>query len=150
MSIAVSAVVRPSFCLRVLLAGFAACALAVAVWLPPILAISCAAASATALRCALRRAKTHRLDISGIGQMRLAVYLHAALRTAGAAVQAAEAAPATVELMAGSTCWPWLLLLRLRHEGGAVTVLAVLPDSVAPGRFRPLALACRACAAKKL
>jgi toxin CptA len=92
------------------------------------------------LRCALRRTKTHRLDISGIGQMRLAVYLHTA----------PHAAAAAVELQAGSTCWRWLLLLRLRHEDGAVTVLAVLPDSVAPGRFRPLVLACRACAAKKL
>lgn len=143
MSIAVTVVVRPSFCLRLLQAGFAACALAVALLLPPIFAISCAVASAAALRSALRRAKTHRLDISGIGQIRLAVYLHSG-------PQADSSPPVTVALQAGSTCWPWLLLLRLRHGDGALTVLAVLPDSVAPGRFRPLALACRACAAKKL
>lgn len=140
MSIAVTAVVRPSLCLRLLQAGFAACALAVAALLPPLLALSCAAASAVALRCAVRAAKTHRLDISGIGQIRLAVYLQSADSTP----------PVTVALEAGSTCWPWLLLLRLRHGDGALTVLAVLPDSVAPGLFRPLALACRACAAKKL
>jgi toxin CptA len=143
MSIAVSVVVRPSVCLRLLQAGFAVCALAVAWLLPPILGISCVAASAAALHSALRRAKTHRLDISGIGQIRLAVYLHAGPCADGSP-------PAAVELLANSTCWPWLLLLRLRHGDGAVTVLAVLPDSVAPGRFRPLALACRACAAKKL
>ena len=143
MSIAVTAVVRPSACLRLLQAGFAACALAVALLTgadAPILSIFCAAASMLALLCALRSVKTHRLDISGIGQIRLAVYL----------LSADSTTPAKVELQAGSTCWPWLLLLRLRHEGGAVTLLAVLPDSVAPGRFRPLALACRACAAKKL
>lgn len=143
MSIAVSLVVRPSFCLRLLQAGFAACALAVAALLAgghALLSICCVAASALALLCALRPAKTHRLDISGIGQIRLAVYL----------LSAGSTTPADVELQAGSTCWPWLLLLRLRHEGGAVTALAVLPDSVAPGQFRPLALACRACAAKKL
>ena len=143
MSIAVTVVVRPSACLRLLQAGFAACALGVALLTgadAPILSICCAAASALALLCALRSAKTHRLDISGIGQIRLAVYL----------LSADSTTPAKVELQAGSTCWPWLLLLRLRHEGGAVTLLAVLPDSVAPGRFRPLALACRACAAKKL
>jgi toxin CptA len=141
MSIAVTVVVRPSICLRLLQAGFAACALAVAALLPaPILSISCALASLAALCRALCSAKTHRLDISGIGQIRLAVYL----------LSADSATPAKVALQAGSTCWPWLLLLRLGHEDGAVTLLAVLPDSVAPGQFRPLALACRACAAKKL
>lgn len=143
MSIAVTVVVRPSACLRLLQAGFAACALAVALLTgahAPILSTCCAAVSSLSLLCALRGTKTHRLDISGIGQIRLAVYLLSADGTP----------PAKVALQAGSTCWPWLLLLRLRHEDGALTVLAVLPDSVAPGRFRPLALACRACAAKKL
>lgn len=141
MSIAVSAVVRPSPCLRLLQAGFALCALAAAVagQQPPLIAISCAAASLWGLYCALRRCKTHRLDISGIGQIRLAVYLLSAHSTA----------PVTVSLQAGSTCWPWLLLLRLGQDGGAVTALLVLPDSVAAGQFRALALACRACAAKK-
>jgi toxin CptA len=140
MSIAVTAVVRPSLCLRLLQAGFAACALAVACLQPPWLAISCATASLWALHCALRGIKTHRLDISGIGQIRLAVYL----------LSADSTAPVTVALQAGSACWPWLLLLRLRQDSGAVTVLLVLPDSVAAGQFRALSLACRACAAKKL
>lgn len=136
MTIALTAVVRPSFRLRLLQAGFAVSALAVSAQLPFILAVSCSLASFWALFSLLRRAKTHSLDISGVGQIRLAVYL--------------EAAAQPVEMLAGSTCWPWLLLLRLRRADGAVTVLAVLPDSVAPGVFRPLALACRACTAKKL
>ncbi|CAN7233893.1 flagellar hook-length control protein [Pseudoduganella sp. LjRoot289] len=136
MSIAVTAVVRPSLCLRLLQAGFAVSALAVSTQLPFILEFPCILASFWALFSLLRGAKTHRLDISGIGQIRLAVYL--------------EAETESVEILAGSTCWPWLLLLRLRRERGTVAVLAVLPDSVAPGVFRPLALACRACTAKKL
>ena len=144
MSIAVTAVVRPSLCLLLLQAGFAVCALAAAAQLPFFFAISCAAASIGALCSLLRGVKTHRLDISGVGQIRLAVYLQKALQTV------LPAAPEAVEMLAGSTCWPWLLLLRLRRESGEVVVLAVLPDSVAPDAFRPLALACRACAAKKL
>ena len=148
MSIAVTAVVRPSLCLLLLQAGFALCALAVAAQLPFFFAISCAAASIGALCSLLRGVKTHRLDISGVGQIRLAVYLQKALQTSLQTVL--PAAPEAVEMLAGSTCWPWLLLLRLRRESGEVVVLAVLPDSVAPDAFRPLALACRACAAKKL
>jgi hypothetical protein len=148
MSIAVTAVVRPSACLRLLHAGFAVSALFVAAQLPFCYAISCASASFWGLCSLLRGAKTHRLDISGVGQIRLAVYLLPALHSPLPAAPQPVAEP--VEILAGSTCWPCLLLLRLRREGGAVEVLAVLPDSVAPGAFRPLALACRACTAKKL
>jgi toxin CptA len=95
------------------------------------------------LRGLLRPANAYRLDISGIGQMRLAVYLQS---ERGQAV----APPGAVALMADSALWPWLLVLRLRclDEQGSTLCLLVLPDSVAPGVFRPLALACRACAAK--
>lgn len=140
MTIALTAVVRPSVRLRLLQAGFAVSALAVSAQLPFILELSCAAASFLSLFSLLRGAKTHRLDISGIGQVRLVVYLKSAR----------ESLAEPVDILAGSTCWPWLLLLRLRRPGGAVAVLIVLPDSVAPGVFRPLALACRACTAKKL
>lgn len=72
-----------------------------------------------------------RLDISGVGQLRLAVYQHndGALR-----------------LLGGSTLWPRLLLLRLRDAAGKPRVLTVLPDSVAAADWRVLALACRAAA----
>ena len=48
-------------------------------------------------------------------------------------------------LQAASTLWPQLLVLRLRRQdgGGAPLVLALLPDSVAPGGFRALAVALR-------
>lgn len=157
MSIAVTAVVRPSPCLRLLQAGFAVCGLAAALaagqaGLPPFLAISCVVASLIALWRLPRGATAHRFDISGIGQIRLAVYLLSADCSP-------PVTPLPVALLPGSTCWPWLLVLRLRpceapgvagRAGPALPpVLIVLPDSVPPGVFRPLAVACRACAAKK-
>ncbi|WP_295995920.1 hypothetical protein [Rugamonas sp.] len=53
-----------------------------------------------------------------------------------------------VSLLGGSTLWPRLLVLRLGREDGGVATLLVLPDSVAAATFRPLALACRAIAAR--
>lgn len=157
MSIALLAYVRPSPCLHLLRASLATCVLAVGLWLSPWSAaardaplrwplaapIICVAASLMGLRGLLRPANAYRLDISGIGQMRLAVYLSS---EPGQAV----APPGAVALMADSALWPWLLVLRLRRldEQGGTLCLLVLPDSVAPGGFRPLALACRACAAK--
>lgn len=54
------------------------------------------------------------------------------------------------ELRAGAVLWPWLLVLPLRLADGRLVRLLVLPDSVAPGAFRPLSVACRACAARDL
>lgn len=95
-----------------------------------------------------------RLDISGVGAMRLAVYpLMAGSYVAGRAGMPARAPPAIplargVSMLPGSTLWPWLLLLRLRAEDGVVHWLAVLPDSVGPEAWRRLALALRAIAAR--
>lgn len=153
MSIAVSAVVGPSRVLRALLAGYGLANLAAALAvgfaaparfrLPQLSAAVFCIAGAGLLRCSRGVTKTRRLDISGVGQLRLTVQQD--IRTAGAAaaVSAAGASAdgAPVALLAGSTVWPRLMLLRLRHEDGAVTLLPVLPDSVAPGVFRALAVA---------
>ncbi len=54
-----------------------------------------------------------------------------------------------VLLLPGSTVWPNLLLLLLRDaENAAVTVLPILPDSVAPEQFRKIAVAIRAIAGR--
>ena len=47
------------------------------------------------------------------------------------------------QLLAGSTVWPNLLLLRLRLENGRVRTIPVLPDSVSRETFRALQVACR-------
>lgn len=50
---------------------------------------------------------------------------------------------AVVRLMAGSTLWPNLLLLRLQAEDGSVSVLPILPDSISRSDFRALSVAFR-------
>ena len=149
MSIAVSAIVRPSVCLRLLSAGMAACALAAGAALAAgsggafLAPLAGAGASALAgLVCLLfpcQNRNPRRIDISGVGQIRAAVYLD---------VHGADAGAAGASLLAGSTLWPDLLLLRLRHGDGGVLVLVLWRGNVSAGAFRPLAVACRAIAAR--
>jgi toxin CptA len=151
MSIAVSAIVVPSRRLRALTAGFALANLGAAAALAGplrerfMLAPLCAAFFLVAGLCllltALHKIKTRQIDISGLGQLRLTVQQE--LRTNEAGGEAAT----PVTLLAGSTVWPQLMLLLLRSDAGALTVLQVLRDSVAPQQFRALIVAVRAAGA---
>ncbi|CDG82263.1 hypothetical protein [Janthinobacterium agaricidamnosum] len=146
MSIAVSAVVRPSVCLRLLQACFAVGGLAAGAvlaaggdahaWRWPGAAASIAGGGFL-LFFLRQHIKPQRLDISGVGSMRLAVYL-----------EAGGDDGRTVELQAGSTLWPGLLLLRLRGEAGRIGVLPVWPGQACCTDFRGLAVACRAIAGR--
>lgn len=145
MSIAVSAVVHPSVFLRLLAAGLALCALAAGLALAGggfLLGLPGAGASALAgLGCLVfpgPNIKPLRIDISGVGQIRLTVY-----QSMGGAEGALGA-----RLLPGSTLWPGLLLLRLRCDDGAVLSLLLWPGNVAGAAFRPLAVACRLIAAR--
>ena len=142
MSIAVSAIVGPSRIHRCLLAGaglslFAA-ALAVGFLAPvnfqiaPFQALILACAGAVLMHAGSARAKTHRIDISGTGEVVLTV--QQGLRGTSAAA---------VTLMPGSVVWPPLMLLRLQPEGAGarLQVLPVWRDSVGPGVWRALAVA---------
>lgn len=150
MSIAVSAVVRPSPALCRLQAVFCACVMASAVccggWLAAAL---CVAGGGTGWMACYRKRSAYRIDISGDGRIRLAVYKIAGKQTA---VQddrlAGDGAGATMRMLAGSTLWPGLLLLRLQGDDGPVVSLPIVPDSVARHDYRALALACRAVAAR--
>ncbi|WUR11448.1 protein YgfX [[Empedobacter] haloabium] len=162
MSIAVSALILPSrrlwrlhALLHLLVLLAAACAPDAA------LRLALAAAAALAACRAHGLVNLARLDISGVGAMRLAVYPLLAARapatrgTAPAVHAAARAPPDAwagqareVRLLPGSTLWPGLMLLRLRGDDGAVQWLAVLPDSVGAEAWRRLALAVRAVAAQ--
>lgn len=93
----------------------------------------------------------HRLDISGLGQLRLTVQQE--MRPAGAAGAlhvAGSSGPASegvaVTLLPGATVWPGCILLRLRTAAGKTVVLVVLPDSMSPGDFRALSVAVRSLA----
>ena len=130
MPIAVSVIVRASSGLR--LAHAALCA---GVLLSTLASASPVAQGACLLLALLGwwrgrvRAIAGRLDISGVGVLRLTVYQHSGT---------------SLRLLHGSTLWPGLLVLRLGDEDGRVQTLVLLPDSVAHGDWRALALACRA------
>lgn len=146
MSIAVSAVVRPSRTLRVLAGAYGlanlAAAFAVAVLLPahfalaPLVVATLACAGVFLLATGIVQTKTRRIDISGVGTLRLTVQQD--IRTNDAA-GLADGTAAT--LLPGSTVWPQLMLLHLRLEHGGRILLPVLRDSVAPGVFRALGVA---------
>ena len=121
MSIAASVAVRPSPCLRLLRAGMVACVLAVGAWSgQPLLA----AAALAALR---GEANCSRIDISGVGEIRLTVYRK----------------QCRARLLDGCTVWPGALLLRAELEDGRRLWLVLLPDSVAGGQWRRLQAAIR-------
>ena len=146
MSIAVSAIVRPSRVHRCLLFGaglslFAA-ALVVGLSAPArfhasfLQAAILAGAGAVLMHAGSVRAKTHRIDISGTGEMVLTVQQELRMLGAGA-----EDGAAAVVLLPGSVVWPPLMLLRLEDPGKRVHVLPVWRDSVEPGAWRALAVA---------
>lgn len=159
MSIAMSAVIRPSRQLRRLHALLCVLVLAAAgVFRQPV--PQCVMVGAVFVSACRRRRGVNgvRLDISGVGGMRLAVYQSHARNAACNEVERASAyardgpeptaAGREVWLMPGSTLWPALLLLRLRSGDGTVFWLPVLPDTVAPDVLRRVALAMRAIAAR--
>lgn len=151
MSIAVSADIKPS---RLLLILAAAVAIAVAVigiifafaligqlsfavrWS---VSASCIAAATLAIWGILRSRKAVWLHISGTGQIRLVEHQAVVQTKAGSLVMTGGLA----QLLAGSTIWPNLLLLRLRLENGRVRTIPVLPDSVSKETYRALQVACR-------
>ena len=146
MSLAVSAVVHSSRLLRgalsVLAMANAGAAVALALGhvrfdFPLLLAAACLLAALAAARAAASAATMRRIDISGLGEIRLTVQ-----QSMG------DAAPRDlVQLLPGSTVWPNLLLLLLRDAGhGGTTVLPILPDSVSREQFRKIAASIRAIA----
>jgi toxin CptA len=139
MSIAVSAVIHPSASLRVAQAALCAAMLACGAWSGPgVAGALLLAAGVAGMLCHRRLVKLARIDISAVGQVRLAVYQQRDTQHAGTGQR--------VQLLPGSTLWPGLLLLRLGDDAGAIHWLAVLPDSTAPDVRRRLALAVRAVA----
>ncbi|GAB2865316.1 hypothetical protein GCM10027277_37800 [Pseudoduganella ginsengisoli] len=153
MGIAVSLFVRPSRCLRWLQAGMALSVIIapLAAWPPDAPLVWLAVLAGFVALChpplALRNGKGCRLDISNNGAIRLAVYLN---HSPCAAMPAPMPLQMPARLLPGAVLWPWLLVLPLRLDDGRTVRLLVLPDSVAPGAFRSLSVACRACAARDL
>ena len=143
-SIAVSALVVPSRRLRLAFGGYALAHLG-ASWLclailPQRLLFSsvCALffliAALFLLHGCTRLDKTHQIDVSGTGALRLTVQ-----QKVGAGPVAATSL--AVSLLPGSLLWPQLMLLRLADADGATYTVLVLRDSLAPTEYRSLRVA---------
>ncbi|MFT5590402.1 MAG: toxin CptA [Bradyrhizobium sp.] len=83
---------------------------------------------------------TARIDISGQGQIRLAL--------CGEKSADSSAGPSTdydcsLRLQPGSFIFSSLLLLRLKGDKGQTSSLLILPDCVSSAAFRRLSVACR-------
>lgn len=88
-------------------------------------------------------ATVRRIDISGVGQLRLTVQQELG-KGGPATVISAPGSPMT--LLPGATVWSCCILLRLRADDGATWPLVLLPDAVGAGQYRALAVAVRALA----
>ncbi|MBH1997189.1 MAG: hypothetical protein I8H69_19170, partial [Burkholderiales bacterium] len=168
MSIAVAAVIRTPVCLRLLQALLGLCAVLAAwplsgAWHVAALsgsglgpaqsvggyalgwhgALSSAAGGVFLLALLRQRRKPQVLDISPVGQLRLAVYLE----HGGAPSGAGALVPPVLHLLPGSTLWPSLLVLCLADAAGRRTQVLAQRGSACTA-FRPLAVACRAIAAR--
>ena len=151
MSIAVSADIKPSRLLLIMMATTAvilaligivfAFALVGQLSFIPRMALAAACALAALLACWQMRQNRQAvwLHISGTGQIRLVEHHAKVQAKAGSRVMSGGLA----QLLAGSTVWPNLLLLRLRLENGKLRTIPVLKDSVSAETFRALQVACR-------
>lgn len=91
--------------------------------------------------------KTFHIDISGIGQIRLKEDTGIDEMKRQQKEQGKGDSINVVRLMEDSTIWPNLLLLRLRTEDHRVRTLVILPDCMDGHAFRALKVACRWIAA---
>ena len=106
-------------------------------------ALASAAGGVFLLALLCQRRKPQVLDISPVGQLRLAVYLEHGAAPSGAG----PLVPPVLRLLPGSTLWPSLLVLCLADVAGRRTQVLAQRGS-ACAAFRPLAVACRAIAAR--
>lgn len=144
MSLAVSALVAPSRSLRTVLALFAlaniGASFVVAFVLPERFggALFCAGffllAGLFLLHGCVSATKTHRIDVSGTGAIRLTVQ-----QEVGADAMASSGI--VVMLLPETLVWSQLLLLHLGDAHGKRTVVPVLRDSLAPPDYQALRVA---------
>ena len=152
MSIAVSAVVKPSkamfalacgACLGNVLVGVVLATGQIGNWLllpRLLLASGCVFLALLGFYHIAKRRRTLHIDISGVGQIRLREQL--AGRHGQEYDDRDAATSEVVRLLPGSTLWPYLLLLRLQTDDGQIIAVPILPDCIASGNFRALAAAC--------
>lgn len=148
MNLAVTAVVRPSrwfACIALAMCVvLLACALLImrdgGTLLHHVTAVACALAAAAIGLFPLARTKPLRIDVSGIGQIRL---VDTSPDAATGPADNRDGSSEVVQLLRGSTFWSLLMVLRLQTRSGRVTTLLIFPDSVDSAEFRALSVACR-------
>jgi hypothetical protein len=152
MSIAVSALVRPSVWLVALAMMMAIVLLTAGALLERTadepwhhaLALACVIASVAVVLFPLRRRKAFRIDVTGVGQIRIAdTSSTAATECLESSLDGGE----VVQLLRSSTYWSSLMVLRLQSDAGRITNLIIFPDSMDSHAFRALSTACRWIAA---
>ena len=159
MSIAVSAVVHPSkllFALAISM-GLGIGLLGIIIGAGGVGNLSLLTRTAVACACvfvsvwtfyySIATRKSHHIDISGVGQIRLAEHNELAASTSQGNSRQSWPTGEVVQLMANSTLWPYLLLLRLQTKDRQIRILIILPDCVGADSFRALSVACRWVAA---
>ncbi len=109
------------------------------------LALACALAAVALGLFPLARRKPLRIDISGIGQIRL---VDTSPDAAAGPADRQGGDGEVVQLLRGSTFWPLLIVLRLQTRTGHPVTLLIFPDSVDRTAFRALSVACRWVATK--
>lgn len=100
-------------------------------------AISCVVMSIAAFWQFFFQRKAWTIDISANGKIQLQE--HAPTSTSNSA---GKASGIEVQLLARSTLWPLALFLHFSDDSQSTTSIVVLRDSLDPGGFRALAVAC--------
>lgn len=153
MSIAVSALIKPSRCYAILVIGFAAFfwltgmlifagrmggfILYARIWLMPVFLL----AGLLLVFDYFRTRKTLRIDISGNGQIRLKEYKGNEFDVSESENGSSNGSP--WKLMGNSTIWPWLMVLNLESETGHISRILIFFDSMPTDDFKVLYAAFR-------
>lgn len=159
MSIAVTAVVRPSRLLLAMVTAAWLCAILIAglvgcnylgtlsLWERLFLALTYFVMASSFWILFFFAQKFYLIAISSTGQTRL-LELDSSANVVQQVFNNDNAGWFVVSMVEDSTLWPKLLLLRLRSNSGRLTILPILPDSVSFQSFRSLSVACRWIAAR--
>lgn len=162
MSIAVSAIVKPSkiFLILVSTICMAIVCMAIIIGMSEIgeltlrgrlfISFLLAASGISAFFYVFFNRKTFHIDISGIGQIRLKEYNGIDDLMRQKEKHGKGDSIGTVQLEKDSTLWPYLLLLRLSAVNRGVSTLIIFPDSMERESFKALMVACRWIAAHNI
>lgn len=154
MSIAVSAVVRPSRLLRTMLGTMSAAGILIgaaigAGWIGDlstparfVMAVLTIFLSFFGFYHDTQHRKPIHIDITGTGQIRL-TEVSTERPCAETNWPHLGGNGEVVQLLRGTTLWPYLLLLHVQNKDGVKISLAILPDCVSKDSFRALSVACR-------